>query len=180
MWKKITVVAGGMALALALPFVALAVTIEEFPDVIAPADATPVAVQAATQAQPTSEVAPAEPTGPGVSPNAIEPIATQQADQMMVRQRLRVHAETGPPEGLEPVQQRLHTDDPLGTGPGNENAGNGQNRQNHQNQNEEMVKGNPDAPMARAGTGDPEDCPHDEQPQGGRGGNNGGTGGRSG
>jgi hypothetical protein len=166
MWKKITVVMGGMALAVALPFVALAVTTDEFPDVIMPADAATETVQAATQVQAAAEVAPVEPTGPWVSPNAVDPIAIQQADQTMVRQQFRVHAETGPPEDFEPVQQRLHVDDPLGMGPGIENADQAQNMQNHQNQ--EMVKGNPDAPRVEAGTSecpnDGVDCPNADDP----------------
>ena len=156
MWKKITVVFGGMALAVALPFVALAVTTDEFPDVIMPADAATETVQAATQVPAPGEVPPAEPTGPWVSPSAVDPIAIQQADQTMVRQQLRVHAETGQPEDFEPVMQRLHADDPLGIGPGNENAGHAQNMESHQNQ--EMVKGNPDAPRVEAGTSE---CPND-------------------
>jgi hypothetical protein len=205
MWKKITVVAGGMALAVALPFAALAVTTDEFPDVLTPADAATETVQA-----------PVEPTGPWVSPNAVDPIAIQQAEQTMVRQQPRVHAETGPPEGFEPVQQRLHADEPLGMGPGNDDAGQARHMANgHQNapmagpgsgecpndgtdcpnaddpslmnqyqnenmrQTQDMAKGNPDAPMAGAGTGNPEDCPHDE-PVGGQGSGNGGRGGRDG
>jgi hypothetical protein len=166
MWKKITVVMGGMALAVSLPFVALAVTTDEFPNVIMPADAATETVPAATQVQATAEVAPVEPTGPWVSPNAVDPIAIQQADQTMVRQQFRVHAETGQPEGFEPVMQRLHVDDPLGMGPRIENADQAQNMQNHQNQ--EMVKGNPDAPMAGAGTSecpnDGVDCPNADDP----------------
>ena len=169
MWKKISVVAGGMALAVALPFVALAVTTDEIPDAVTPADAAPVSIQAAIQTQNTAEIAPVEPTGPWVSPNAVDPIAVQQADQTMVRQQFRVHAETGIPEGFEPVQQRLHADDPLGMGPGNENAGDAQNMQSHQNhQNQEMVKGNPDAPRVEAGSGecpnDGTDCPNADDP----------------
>ena len=37
-----------------------------------------------------------------------------------------------------------------------------------------------DAGDIGAGTGDPEDCPHDEEPQGGQGARNGGRGGRDG
>jgi hypothetical protein len=166
MWKKISVVAGGMALAVALPFVALAVTTDEFLDVVTPADAAPATVQTTTQLQAISEEAPVEPTGPWVSPNAVDPIAVQAADQTMVRQQLRVHAETGPPEDFEPIQQRLHADDPLGMGPGNDDAGHAQEMQNHQNQ--EMVKGNPDAPRVEAGTGecpnDGTDCPNADDP----------------
>jgi len=173
MWKKITVVAGGMALAVALPFVALAVTTDEFPEVIAPADAAPVSVQAATQTQNAAEIAPVEPTGPWVSPNAVDPVAAQQVDQTMVRQRLRIHAETGPPEGFEPIQQRLHTDDPLGMGPGNEDAGKGQR----------MGNGQHNAPMAGTGTGecpnDGADCPNEDH-RGGHGQGSGGRGGRNG
>jgi hypothetical protein len=162
MWKKITVVAGGMALAVALPFVALAITTEEFPDVITPADAATEmvqateAVQATTQIQTTEEVAPTEPTGPWVSPNAVDPISVQQNEQVMVRQQLRIHAETGPPEGVEPTQQRLHVDDPLGAGPGSDSAG------------QHMGNGNPNAPMVGAGTGDcaadGAECPNADDP----------------
>jgi hypothetical protein len=165
MWKRITVVAGGMALAVALPFVALAVTTDEFPDVM-PADAAPAAEQAAIRTQSIADVPLAEPTGPWVSPNAVDPVAIEQADQTMVRQQLRVHAETGPPEGFEPVQQRLHADDPLGVGPGNNDAGRGQNMQNRQNQ--ELVRGTPDAPRVEVGTGecpdDGIDCPNADSP----------------
>ena len=179
MWKNISVVAGGMALAVALPFVALAVTTDEFSDVMMPADAAAetaqatTEVQTTTQAQNISEVAPVEPTGPWVSPNAVDPIAIQQTEQTMSRQQLRVHAETGPPEGYEPIQQRLHADDPLGMGPGNENAGNGQH----------MGNGHQNVPMAGAGTGecpsDGADCPN-EGSQSGHGQGNGGRGGRNG
>jgi hypothetical protein len=171
MWKKISVVAGGMALAVALPFVALAVTTDEVPDANMPADAAVETVQTTTPAQVAAEIVPVEPTGPWVSPNAVEPVAIQSAT--MARQQLRVHAETGPPAGFESVQQRLHADDPLGMGPGSENAkapgaamNHEQNMQNHQNQ--EMVKGNPNAPMSGAGTGecpsDGTDCPNPEDP----------------
>jgi hypothetical protein len=33
---------------------------------------------------------------------------TDDVSQPMVQQRLRVHAETGPPKDFEPVRQRLH------------------------------------------------------------------------
>ena len=95
-----------------------------------------------------------EPTGPWVSPNTADPITVQQSEQVMVRQQLRVHAETGPPEGFEPVQQRLHVDDPLGMGPGNANPG------------EHMGNGNPNAPMAGTGecAADGADCPNAGDP----------------
>jgi len=176
MWKKITVVAGGMALAVALPFVALAITTDEFPDVIAPVDAATEMVQATetVQATTTAQVVvdpdAVEPTGPWVSPNAVDPITAQQNEQVMVRQQLRIHAETGPIDGVEPVQQRLHVDDPLGMGPGNDNAG------------QHMGNGNPSAPMAGTGdcTADGADCPNDGQAVGGQGAGNAGRGGRDG
>ena len=155
MWKQISVVAGAMAFAVALPVVALAATT---PDVLMPADAATGIVQATTQVQAAAEV------------TAVDPIGVQQNEQTLVRQQLRVHAETGPPEGFEPIQQRLHVDAPLGLGPANGNAGQGQN----------MGNGNPNAPMAGAGTGDPADCPYDGQPQGGQGAGNAGMGGRNG
>ena len=150
MLKKITVVTGGMALAVALPFVALAGTTDEFSDVLVPADAATETVQPAVEAQVAAEPIAVEPTGPWVSPNAIDPIAVQPTEQTMVRQQLRVHAETGPPEGFEPVQQRLHVDDPLGMGPGTDAPG------------QHMGNGNPDAPMAGAGdcTAEGADCPN--------------------
>jgi hypothetical protein len=186
MWKKISVITGGIAVAVALPIAALAVTTDEFSDVIMPADAATETVNDATQAFYATQafvapdVAPVEPTGPWVSPNADDPIAIQQADQTMVRQQLRVHAETGPPEGFEPIQQRLHMDDPLGIGPGSNNEGPAGN----------MGNGHQNAPMAGAGTGDcPNDgvdCPNDgvdcpnDGSMGGQGAGAAGRGGRNG
>jgi hypothetical protein len=41
--------------------------------------------------------------------------ATDDLPQPVFQQRLRVHAETGPPAGLEPVRQRLHQPDGVGS-----------------------------------------------------------------
>jgi hypothetical protein len=111
-------------------------------------------VQTTVTAQVVADPDAIEPTGPWVSPNAVDPITVQQNEQTMVRQQLRIHAETGPIDGVEPVQQRLHVDDPLGMGPGNDNAG------------QHMGNGNPNAPMAGTGdcTADGADCPNADDP----------------
>ena len=180
MWKKISVVAGGMVVAVALPFAALALTTDEFPDSILPADATRAA-EATVESEVAGEVEPVEPTGPWVSPNAADPMTVAQAEGTMARQQLRVHAETGPPEGFEPLQQRLHADDPLGMGPGHDDAGQGQ----------PMGNGQQNAPMPGAGDGecpnagdgecpnDGVDCP-DGHPMGGHGADKAGGQGRNG
>ncbi len=41
---------------------------------------------------------------------------TAEATPTMVRQQLRVHAETGPPEGFEPIRQQLHRSEVQGGG----------------------------------------------------------------
>ena len=82
MLKQGLVIAGGFALAISFPLVALAVTTDRTP--------------------PLDDVA---------------SVIVDEASQPMVQQRLRVHAETGPPEGFEPQRQRLHQ---------SENAANGQ------------------------------------------------------
>ena len=46
---------------------------------------------------------------PALENNAVE--ASDEAPQAVVRQRLRVHVETGQPENFEPVRQRLHQPD---------------------------------------------------------------------
>ena len=53
-----------------------------------------------------------EPT-PALDNYAVE--ASDEAPQPMVQQRLRVHAETGQPENFEPVRQRLHQPDGVGS-----------------------------------------------------------------
>lgn len=80
MLKQILVIAGGLALAVSLPLVALAVTTDQTP--------------------PLDDIAVA---------------ATDDLPQPAFQQRLRVHAETGPPAGLEPVRQRLHQPDGVGS-----------------------------------------------------------------
>jgi hypothetical protein len=85
MWKKTLFIAGGVAVAVALPMAALAVTtgsddVDDAAVVYVDAEAT--AVEAAAAPDTTYEP-----------------------------RRLRVHAETGPPEGFEPVQLRIHKGD---------------------------------------------------------------------
>lgn len=98
--KQILVIAGGLVLAVSLPLAALAVTTDRTP----PLDDDVVAA----------------------SDQAPQSMAQQQP---MVQQRLRVHADTGPPEGFEPVRQRLHRTDPVMSG-----------------QQDMLQGGNPDAP----------------------------------
>ena len=85
MWKKMLFIAGGVAVAVALPMAALALTTgDEVAD-----DAAVVYVDSgasAVQAELAQDV-------------TYEP------------RRLRVHAETGPPEGFEPLQLRIHKGD---------------------------------------------------------------------
>lgn len=89
MWKKILVALGGVVLAISLPLAVLAIATDQTPTPNASTSA------AADVAQPADL-----PDNP-----------SQVQEQPMVRQRLRVHAETGPPEGFEPVRQRRHEDE---------------------------------------------------------------------
>ncbi len=68
---------------------------------------------------------------------------TQSQDQEQIRKRLQVHIETGPPDGLEPTQERLRQHEQQGTG--NADA---------PMRNQDAPKGNPDAPRLGDGTGD--------------------------
>ena len=81
MLKQILVIAGGLALAVSLPLVALAVTTDQTPSLDDIAVAT-----------------------------------TDDLPQPAFQQQLRVHAETRPPENLEPVRQRLHQSDDVASG----------------------------------------------------------------
>jgi hypothetical protein len=139
MLKNFMVIVGGAALAVSLPFVALAATTDD----VASTDIAPVT---------TDEMAAVdqfEAGDPVLGPireleqiQIQDPVIVQDEvltqDQVLVRQQLRIHAETGPPEGFEPIQERLH-------------------------QGERLGLGNPDAPMAGAGTGE---CLYDGEPLG--------------
>jgi hypothetical protein len=89
-WKQTFVILGGLALATSLPIVALAVTTDRTPGL----NATSVSASTVTDWGQTAEATPT-----------------------MVRQQLRVHAETGPPEGFEPVRQQLHRNEAQAVGP---------------------------------------------------------------
>ena len=120
------VIAGGLALAVSLPLVALAITTDQTP--------------------PLDDIAVA---------------ATDDLPQPAFQQRLRVHSETGPPEGFEPVRQRLHQPESVGTG--------------QQNMMYEQ-------PSDRAAGGsmhgkNSADCPNDGEPCGAAHGRSGGAGG---
>ena len=88
MWKQTFVILGGLTLAVSLPIVALAVTTDRTPALNPTSESTITAWGQTTEATPT-----------------------------MVRQQLRVHAETGPPEGFEPIQQQLHRNEAQAGGP---------------------------------------------------------------
>ena len=117
------------------------------------------------------------------SDDAIE-IATDDAAQPILQQRLRVHAETGPPEDFEPVRQRLHRTEERATG--QQNMRNQQlsdvpeRGQTHAKNSArqgggatEKPRGNPDAPNS----GVADECPNDGEPTGGARGGSGGHGG---
>lgn len=129
MWKKIIVLAGGAALAVSLPIVALAATTQD----IETSDIYPA----------IADEAPYTATYQYLGDDVVVDQVTTQ-DQALVRQQLRVHSETGPPEGFEPIQQRLHQQDGIGMGNPDAPMGDGTG---------EMHRGgNPDAP--RDGTGE--------------------------
>jgi hypothetical protein len=51
---------------------------------------------------------------PALDNSAVE--VSEEVPQPLWQQRLRVHAETGPPEGFVPVRQRLHQPDAVDSG----------------------------------------------------------------
>ncbi|MCL1592727.1 MAG: hypothetical protein M3132_00065 [Actinomycetia bacterium] len=191
MWKSTMVVIGGAALAVSLPFVALAVTTGEEASDVAPATVATDQVQNTLAYQYDDElVDPAldqvqaqieeqlQIQDPQVVPVTPAPVVAQ--DQTMIQQRLREHIETGPPEGVDPVQQRLQQHDqlrlqdpdhavnpdaPMGQGGPPADMAPGDATQH---------RGNPDASMAGDGTGD---CVNEEPlgtgPHGPGGANNG-------
>jgi hypothetical protein len=119
-WKKILVAIGGVVLAISIPLVALALTTNQTP-------AANEITSAITDATRTED-----------STNS----STGVQDQPMVRQQRRIHADTGPPEGAEPVRRRLHEHETVERGGA-----------------PEMSRRNPDAPM----TGCTGECTHDGQ-----------------
>ncbi len=133
MWKKIIVLAGGAALAVSLPIVALAATTQD----IETSDVSPAIADEAPYTATYVYL------GDDVT---VDPATTQ--DQALVRQQLRVHSETGPPEGFEPIQQRLHQQD----GVGNPDTPMGYGAAPGDGTGEMHRGGNPDAP--RDGTGE--------------------------
>jgi hypothetical protein len=94
------------------------------------------------------------------------PASTQ--DQAQTRQRLRIHAETGVPEGVTPTQtrQRLHAQDQTGMqgpeqGQGHRGNGrsNGANRQGAQaGDGNQFGKGGPGGNGGYNGSGTPGEC----------------------
>ncbi|MEN8040092.1 MAG: hypothetical protein ABFR95_01190 [Actinomycetota bacterium] len=133
MWKKSMVIIGGAALAVSIPMAALAAT----SDVGTLGSFDPIGADDAPYAE---------------RYQASDVDAEQTQARTAVRQQLRTHIETGPPEGFEPVQQQLREHDQLGTG--NPDA---------RQANTGVAKGNPDAPMLGDGTGD---CTQDGEPLG--------------
>lgn len=144
MWKNIMVLAGGAAIAVSLPIVALAATTQD----VSASDVYPAVADEAPYAETYQNA------GDDIMP---APVTTQ--DQALVRQQLRVHAETGPPEGFEPVQQRLHQQD--GVGAGNPDAPMGNGTLPGDGTGAMHRGGNPDAPMD--GTGE---CTNPDGPVG--------------
>jgi hypothetical protein len=123
MWKNILALAGGAVLAISLPLAALAATTDD-----------PMVADEAPYME-TDQY------------SQSDPVVIQ--DQTLVRQQLRIHAETGPPEGFEPIQQRLHQQDQLGIGNPDAPMGNGVPLADGSGA---MHRGgNPDAPMDGTG-----------------------------
>ena len=180
MWKRSMIVVGGAVLAVSLPTAAFAM-IAETGGTARNADA-PAAVQATHQAmyengmavrvqaqvqdpvqanyQSTDEMAVA--IQAPVQEPILEKVMAQ--DQVMDQERLRLHVETGPPDGTDPTQTRLRQHQQMATG--NPDAPMG---------DQDARRGNPDAPMLGDGTGE---CLHDGEPVGsgphGQGGQNDG------
>jgi hypothetical protein len=135
MWKKVLIITGGVALAVSLPMAALAVTTGD--EVAEEAPSTFVAEAAVIDAVPVALNATYEP------------------------QRLRVHADTGPPANFEPVQNRLHQGE--ATGAGDMNHERRMNAEQHKAAGFEGAgqhQGNPNAPMGD-GSGE---CDHEGEP----------------
>lgn len=142
MWKRSMVIISGAALAASLPMAALAVTPDAAQTLDEEVDWAPVATELQLELQEELQLQVQDPT------LAEDPLMTQV--QVMTRERVREHVETGPIDGVEPIQkqQRLHEQ----SGVGNADAPMG---------NADAPKGNPDAPMTGHG-----ECQSDSQPQG--------------
>lgn len=128
MWKNILAITGGAVLAVSLPLAALAATTDD------PAGADEAPYMETYQ----------------YAADDVVPSTVMAQDQTLARQQLRVHAETGPPEGFEPIQQRLHAQD--GAGMGNPDAPMGNGTPPADGSGAMHQGGNPDAP--RDGTGE--------------------------
>ena len=101
MLRWIVAITAGIVIIIGLPIAAIAVTKATAPEPWSP-EATVVAQIEATTAEETEAAA---------QDVDDEAATTQVAPQ--TQQRLRVHSETGPPEGFEPIQQRLHQQDQM-------------------------------------------------------------------
>ena len=132
MFKKIGLLVGAAALIVGVPAAAIALTNDGGDSLNT---VVPVIAQVQNQTATTS-------VG---STDATTPVLTQQ--------RLRIHAETGPPEGFEPIQRRLHQTSGVSQG-GPGMAGQG------------YRGGNPDAPHPGTGTCTNPDGPIGSGPHG--------------
>jgi|GEM_PF-5737615 len=144
MWKRSMVIISGAALAASLPMAALAVTPDAAQTPDADVDWAPIATELQLELQEELQLQVQDPS------LADDPLMTQ--EKVMTRERVREHVETGPIDGVEPIQkqQRLHEQ----SGAGNADAPMG---------NADAPKGNPDAPMFSDGTGE---CLSDGEPVG--------------
>lgn len=141
MFRKIAIVLGGAAVIVALPMGALAMTGPAAIVDDGSSDAAVLQEQTRSQVQVQNQVRMQDPVdidGTDID----EPIVAQ--EQTATRERLRGHAETGIPEGVEPVQKRLQLHDP-GTGLADGETG-GAGIRNGNGPNE-------DAPRSGDGTG---------------------------
>lgn len=156
MWKRSMVVISGAVLAVALPTAAIAM-ITEGGGTSVEAD-TPITLQTTSQLMYENEAATQVQVQVQVQEQVQEQVEVQEQDDVlvqsktMVREQLRLHVETGPPEGTEPTQTRSREHQQLGTANPDARMG-----------NPDAPRGNPDAPMLGDGTGE---CIHDGEPMG--------------
>jgi hypothetical protein len=156
MWKRSMVVIGGAALAVSLPTAVFAMATEGGGASVK-ADA-PIAVQTTYQAMYGNTDAIQLQIQDQIQVQDEVQVRDQVEDQAMAqsqigdREQLRLHIETGAPEGTEPTQTRLRQHQEVRSTISDAPTGNG-----------DAHRGNPDAPMLGDGTGE---CIYDGVPIG--------------
>ena len=155
MLRWIGAITAGIVIIIGLPIAAIAVTKATAPEPWSP-EATVAAQVEATSAEVTAQDVDDQATTSQVAPQT--------------RQRLRVHSETGPPEGFEPIQQRLHQQEQMaanGDGPGRRGPPADRGGQNGHGQGDQGMKQGQGGQHGMAGQGGPHganeagECTHD-------------------